>query len=87
MDTGSQMDSRQKTDARGVVETCWYPEGVGGAQVELLPDLLWRSGTQTVEDVIVPLIRTLCADPRLLQQVMGHEAAHDGVLPGGGKQG
>lgn len=53
--------------------------------MELLPDLLWRSGTQTVEDVVVPLIRTLCADPRLFQQVMGHEAAHDGVLPGDGK--
>lgn len=65
----------------------WYPEGVGGAQVELLPDFLRRSGTQTVEDVVVPLLWTLPADPRLLQQVMRHEAAHNGVLPGDGKLG
>lgn len=55
--------------------------------MELLPDLLRRSGAQTVEDVVVPLLRTLSADPRLLQQVMRHEAAHDGVLEGDGKQG
>lgn len=60
-----------------------YPEGVGGAQVELLADLLGRSGAQAVEDVVVPLLRALRADPRLLQQVMRHEAAHDGVLRGG----
>lgn len=64
-----------------------YPEGVGGAQVELLPDLLRSASTQTVEDVVVPLLRTLSADPRLLQQVMRHEAAHDGVLPADGKGG
>lgn len=55
--------------------------------MELLPDFLRRSGTQTIEDVVVPLLWTLPADPRLLQQVMRHEAAHDGVLPGDGKLG
>lgn len=60
--------------------TCSYPEGVRGAQVELLPDFLGGSGTQSVEDVVVSLLLALSADPRLLQQVVGHEAAHDGVL-------
>lgn len=64
-----------------------YPEGVGGAQVELLPDFLGRSGAQTIEDVVVSLLRTLRADPRLLQQVMRHKAAHHGVLPGDGNGG
>lgn len=62
----------------------WYPEGVGGAKMELLPDFLRRSGAQAIEDVVVSLLRTLCADPRLLQQVMRHEAAHNGVLSGEG---
>lgn len=44
----------------------WYPEGVGGAQMELLPDFLRRSGAQAIEDVVVSLLWTLCADPRLL---------------------
>lgn len=57
-----------------------YPEGVRGAEVELLPDVLGRSGTQSVEDVVVSLLFALSADPRLLQQVVRHEAAHDGVL-------
>lgn len=48
--------------------------------MELLPDVLGRAGTQSVEDVIVSLLRTLSADPGLLQQVVGHEPAHDGVL-------
>lgn len=48
--------------------------------MELLPDVLRRSGTQSVEDVVVSLLWALSADPRLLQQVVRHEAAHDGVL-------
>lgn len=53
--------------------------------MELLPDFLRRSGAQAIEDVVVSLLWTLCADPRLLEQVMRHEAAHDGVLSGEGK--
>lgn len=48
--------------------------------MKLLPDVFRRSGTQPVEDVVVPLLRALPTDPRLLQQVVRHEAAHDGVL-------
>lgn len=50
--------------------------------MELLPDVLGRSGTQSVEDVVVSLLGALSADPGLLQQVVRHEAAHDGVLSG-----
>ena len=50
--------------------------------MELLPDVLRSSGTQPVEDVVVPLLWTLSADPGLLQEVMRHEAAHHGVLTG-----
>jgi len=50
--------------------------------VELLPDVLRGAGTQAIEDVVVPLLSALSADPRLLQQVMRHKAAHDGVLTG-----
>lgn len=57
-----------------------YPERVRRAEVELLPDVFGRSGTQSVEDVIVSLLWTLPADPRLLQQVVRHEAAHHGIL-------
>lgn len=57
-----------------------YPERVRGAEVELLPDVLGGSGTQSVEDVVVSLLGALSADPRLLQQVVRHEAAHDGIL-------
>lgn len=46
------------------------------------PDLLWSSSTQTVEDVVVPLLWTLATDPGLLQQVMRDEAAHHRVLTG-----
>lgn len=57
-----------------------YPERVRRAEVELLPDVLRGAGAQSVEDVVVPLLGTLPADPRLLQQVVRHEAANDGVL-------
>lgn len=57
-----------------------YPERVRRAEVELLPDVFRRSGAQPVEDVVVPLLGALPADPRLLQQVVRHEAADHGVL-------
>lgn len=57
-----------------------YPEGVRGAEVELLPDGFGGSGTQPVEDVVVPLLFALPADPGLLQQVVRHKATHHGVL-------
>lgn len=49
--------------------------------MELLSDLFRGSSTQTVEDVVVPLLWALCAYPGLLQQVVGNKPAHDGVLP------
>lgn len=48
--------------------------------MELLPDVLGGPGTESVEDVVVPLLGALPADPRLLQQVVRHEAAHDRIL-------
>lgn len=48
--------------------------------MELLPDVLGGSGTQSVEDVVVSLLGALSADPRLLQQVVRHEAANDDIL-------
>lgn len=50
--------------------------------MELLADVLRRSGAQAVEDVVVPLFRALCADPGLLQKVVGHESTDDRVLVG-----
>ena len=35
---------------------------------------------QAVEDVVVPLLRALLADPGLLQEVVRHEAPHHRVL-------
>lgn len=57
-----------------------YPECVWGTEVELLPDVLRGSGTQAVEDVVIPLLRALPADSRLLQQVVRHKTAHNSVL-------
>lgn len=48
--------------------------------MELLSDVLGGAGAQAVEDVVVPLFGALPADPRLLQQVVRHEAANDGIL-------
>lgn len=70
-----QQNSNGPTDFE-----CSYPEDVWRTKVELLPDVFGRSSTQAVEDVVVPLLRALSADPGLLQQVVGHEAAHHGVL-------
>lgn len=51
--------------------------------MKLLPDVLGRSGAQSVEDVVVSLLWALSADPGLLQQVVRHEAAHHRVLTTG----
>lgn len=48
--------------------------------MQLLLQLLRRSGTQPVEDVVVPLVIALHADPGLLQQVVRDESTHDCVL-------
>lgn len=41
---------------------------------------LGGAGTEQVEHVVVPLLGRLHADPGLLQQVVGDEAAHHLVL-------
>lgn len=48
--------------------------------MQLLLQLLGRSGTQPVEDVVVPLVVALHANPGLLQQVVRDEPAHHRVL-------
>lgn len=56
------------------------PEAVRRVQMQLLLQLLRRSGAQPVEDVVVSLILALHANPGLLQQVVGDEPAYDCVL-------
>lgn len=46
------------------------PEAVRRVQVQFLLQVFGCPGTQPVEDVVVPLVVTLHANPRLLQQVM-----------------
>ena len=48
--------------------------------MELLLDVVGGAGTQPVEDVVVPLLLALHADPGLLQQVVGHKPPHHRVL-------
>lgn len=57
-----------------------HPEAVGGVQVQFFLQVFRRAGAQPVEDVVVPLVAALHANPRLLQQVMGDEAADYRVL-------
>lgn len=48
--------------------------------MQLVLQLLGRSGTQPVEDVVVSLVVALHTDPGLLQQVVRDEPAHNRVL-------
>lgn len=57
-----------------------HPKAVRRGQVEFLSDVLRRSGAQPVEDVVVPLVLTLSADTRFLQEVVRHEAPDHRVL-------
>ena len=61
------------------------PEAVWRVQVQFLLYVLRRSGTQPVEDVVVPLVVILHANPGLLQQVMGDKSTHDRILETQGK--
>lgn len=56
------------------------PEAVWRVQVQFFLQVLGRPGAQPVEDVVVPLVVALHANPRLLQQVMGDEPAHHCIL-------
>lgn len=57
-----------------------YPEAVWRVQVQFLLQVFRRTGAQPVEDVVVPLVTALHANPRLLQQIVGDEAADNCVL-------
>lgn len=57
-----------------------HPEAVWRVQVQFLLQVFRRAGAQPVEDVVVPLVTALHANPRLLQQVMGDKAADNCVL-------
>lgn len=57
-----------------------HPEAVWRVQVQFFLQVFGRPGAQPVEDVVVPLVTALHANPRLLQQVMGDEAADNRVL-------
>lgn len=57
-----------------------HPEAVWRFQVQFFLQVFRRASAQPVEDVVVPLVAALHANPRLLQQVMGDEAANNGVL-------
>ena len=50
------------------------------AQLQLLPQPLWGTSTELIKDVIVPLLRALATDPRLLQQVMRNVATDNCVF-------
>lgn len=47
-----------------------HPEAVRRVQVQFFLQVFRRPGAQPVEDVVVPLVTALHANPRLLQQVM-----------------
>lgn len=74
----STLEGQDREQGRPVGHT--HPEGVWWFQVELGPDVLGGSSTQPVEDVVVPLLLALLADPGFLQQVVGHEASHHSIL-------
>lgn len=48
--------------------------------MQFLLDVLRCPSTQPVEDVVVSLVVTLHANPRLLQQVMGDKSTHNCIL-------
>ena len=49
-------------------------------EVEFLFVLLGEAGQHAVEDVVVPLLRVLVHNPRLLQQVLIHFSSLDGSI-------
>ena len=49
-------------------------------EVEFLFVLLREAGKHAVEDVVVPLLRVLVHNPRLLQQVLIHFSSLDGSI-------